>query len=125
MVVRRGRHPKRLQRTRRAVLRLTPRAFVKCAQCGTEKMPHRVCKNCGSYRGNEIINVLAKLEKKERKKKEKQLESEKQAQAQTQSEPLDAKEMSKPQSKKEPVAKKRSAKEKRHEQSPLPQKSSA
>jgi len=32
-----------------------------------------VCKNCGYYGGRQVIDVLAKLDKKERKKKEKEL----------------------------------------------------
>lgn len=36
-------------------------------------MPHTVCTNCGWYKGRQIIDVLAKLDKKERKKKEKEL----------------------------------------------------
>lgn len=32
-----------------------------------------MCSNCGFYKGKEIVNVLTKLDKKERKKKEKEL----------------------------------------------------
>ena len=35
--------------------------------------PHTVCINCGKYQGVEMINVLGKLTKKEKKKKEKEL----------------------------------------------------
>ena len=31
--------------------------FVKCSKCGALMMPHRVCKNCGSYNKKEIISV--------------------------------------------------------------------
>ena len=36
-------------------------------------MPHTVCKNCGYYNGKQIIDVTAKLTRKEKKKKEKEL----------------------------------------------------
>jgi hypothetical protein len=36
-------------------------------------MPHRVCFNCGIYAGREMLDVLAKLTKKEKKKKEREL----------------------------------------------------
>ena len=29
--------------------------LVKCSKCGELMMPHRVCKNCGSYNKKEII----------------------------------------------------------------------
>lgn len=56
-------------------------------------MSHRVCRNCGIYNGREVIDVLKKLAKKERKNKEKELkEQEKTAEKEK---PLDAKELSK------------------------------
>ncbi len=27
-----------------------------CPQCQEPKLPHRVCSNCGTYKGKEIIN---------------------------------------------------------------------
>lgn len=36
-------------------------------------MPHNACQNCGFYKGREVINVLAKLDKKEKKKREKEM----------------------------------------------------
>jgi len=46
---------------------------VVCSKCKQPCLPHRVCTNCGFYKGKEVINVLAKLEKKERKKKEQEI----------------------------------------------------
>lgn len=28
-----------------------------CPQCREPKMPHRVCPNCGTYRGREVIQI--------------------------------------------------------------------
>jgi large subunit ribosomal protein L32 len=44
-----------------------------CPRCKKPVRPHTVCLNCGYYKGEEIINVLGKLTKKERKIREKQI----------------------------------------------------
>ena len=31
--------------------------LVTCSQCGATKLPHRVCKACGSYNGRQVISV--------------------------------------------------------------------
>lgn len=35
-------------------------------------LPHRVCENCGTYKQREVVDVLKKLDKKERKLREKE-----------------------------------------------------
>ncbi|MDR1117285.1 MAG: 50S ribosomal protein L32 [Oscillospiraceae bacterium] len=31
--------------------------LVTCPKCGAFRMPHRVCKACGSYNGREVLKV--------------------------------------------------------------------
>jgi large subunit ribosomal protein L32 len=47
--------------------------LVKCQKCGNFILPHTVCPFCGYYKGRQVIDVLAKLEEKERKKREKEM----------------------------------------------------
>lgn len=46
-----------------------------CQKCGKEVLPHAVCWNCGYYKGQEVIDVLKKLNKKEKKQKEKEIKA--------------------------------------------------
>ncbi len=47
--------------------------FGRCSHCGQAVLPHALCQNCGWYANRQVVDVLAKLDKKERKKKEKEL----------------------------------------------------
>ena len=55
--------PKRkVSRTRRDkrrsnVWKLEAPALCRCTQCGELKLPHRVCGNCGFYKGREVITI--------------------------------------------------------------------
>lgn len=60
---------------RRSQIHLKKQALVKCSHCGYLKLPHTVCPNCGYYNGVEVINVLAKLEKKEKKRREEEIKA--------------------------------------------------
>ncbi len=42
---------------RRANWKLTAPNLVECPQCHELKLPHRVCPNCGQYKGKEVIKV--------------------------------------------------------------------
>ncbi len=33
---------------------------TKCAQCGTNKLNHRVCPSCGYYKGKQVITIKSK-----------------------------------------------------------------
>ncbi len=65
----------------------------KCPKCGLPVLPHRVCKNCGTYQGREVIDVLKKLTKREQKKRKKELQKQEE-QAKTEK-PISAEELSK------------------------------
>lgn len=67
------RHTRSATRQRRSHHALEPALLSKCSHCGNAILPHTVCQNCGYYKGRQVIDVLAKLDKKERKKKEKEL----------------------------------------------------
>ncbi|KIL38084.1 50S ribosomal protein L32 [Gordoniibacillus kamchatkensis] len=41
---------------RRTHFKLEVPGMVKCEQCGELKLSHRVCKNCGTYKGREIVS---------------------------------------------------------------------
>lgn len=49
------RHTRTRTATRRAHDALKPAALSACPQCQQPKLPHRVCGNCGYYRGVEVI----------------------------------------------------------------------
>jgi large subunit ribosomal protein L32 len=53
-----------------------------CPKCSQPVMPHRVCPNCGTYKGREVIDVMVKLDKKEKKAKQKELDRQEQEKAQ-------------------------------------------
>ena len=80
MVVR-MRHTKSATNQRRSHHALTQRTFSKCSHCGQPTAPHTLCANCGYFKDRQVVNVLAKLDKKERKKREKELHAHEEAAA--------------------------------------------
>jgi large subunit ribosomal protein L32 len=48
---------KQKQRSRRAHDALAPVGFYTCPRCNQEKLPHRICDNCGYYRDVEKIKT--------------------------------------------------------------------
>jgi len=58
---------------RRMHIFIKPSALTACSKCGKPVLSHTVCLNCGYYKGVEVIDVLKKLTKKERKKREKEM----------------------------------------------------
>jgi len=51
------RHSKTRTAKRRANDFLTTRSPTTCPRCGEPKLPHRVCAECGHYRGREVLDV--------------------------------------------------------------------
>ncbi|HOK00790.1 MAG TPA: 50S ribosomal protein L32 [Candidatus Pacearchaeota archaeon] len=73
MAVPRSKHTKSRRNKRRIQSHLNSPSFALCSKCGSKTIPHTVCLNCGYYKGKEVINVLEKLTKKERKIREKEM----------------------------------------------------
>jgi len=51
------RHSKSRRGKRRAHDALTAPNLSVCSNCGAAVMPHRVCPNCGHYKGRQVIEV--------------------------------------------------------------------
>ncbi len=60
MAVPKSRTSKARRNSRRAQWKLTVPGLVECPQCHEKKLPHRVCLNCGFYRGKEILDTSGK-----------------------------------------------------------------
>ena len=55
-------HPKRkISKTRRDLrrghIKCTPATFTECSNCGNAVLYHRVCTECGHYRGKQVMEV--------------------------------------------------------------------
>ena len=44
--------------------KITPPGLNSCPQCHSPKLPHHVCKTCGSYDGREVLAIKAPKPKK-------------------------------------------------------------
>ncbi|MEE8348278.1 MAG: 50S ribosomal protein L32 [Acidobacteriota bacterium] len=51
------RHSKSRTRKRRSHDFLTAPSLSICSNCGSSVLPHRVCANCGHYKGRQVIEV--------------------------------------------------------------------
>ncbi|OGZ58626.1 MAG: 50S ribosomal protein L32 [Candidatus Spechtbacteria bacterium RIFCSPHIGHO2_02_FULL_43_15b] len=72
MPVPKQRKTKSRQGNRRSHDALKRIVVFRCEKCGNAILPHRICVNCGTYKKREVVNVFAKLDKKEKKKREKE-----------------------------------------------------
>ena len=58
MAVPKRKHSKARRDKRRSnVWKIQAPALMKCPQSGEFKLPHRVCKTCGYYKGREVIKI--------------------------------------------------------------------
>ena len=55
MALPKGKISKARKHSRQANWKLTLPAIVTCPQCHKKMLAHRVCKNCGYYKGVEVI----------------------------------------------------------------------
>jgi large subunit ribosomal protein L32 len=55
MAVPKRKTSKARKRKRRSHLALQTPATTSCARCGSEKVPHAACENCGYYRGRDVL----------------------------------------------------------------------
>lgn len=95
MGVPKQRHTKSRRNKRRMHVYLKHPVLSLCPKCKKPIRPHTICWNCGYYKGEEIIDVLGKLTKKERKKREKEMKAkESQKKEKTEEKPLTWTEMS-------------------------------
>ncbi len=58
---------------RRKNIFIKPKMTVICKNCKKDILPHIVCNFCGFYKGKEIINVLKRIQKIDKKKKKEKL----------------------------------------------------
>ncbi len=73
MAVPRGKHTKGKRNDIRRNIFIKEPNLVSCSKCGKPKKSHIVCPSCGYYKNKEVINLLERLTKKEKKIKEKEI----------------------------------------------------
>ena len=74
MVIR-MRHTKSHTKNRRSHHALKAKNLIKCGNCSELKKSHVVCGSCGHYRDKKVVDLVAKLEKKQAKAKAKENQS--------------------------------------------------
>ncbi|OGI84109.1 50S ribosomal protein L32 [Candidatus Nomurabacteria bacterium RIFCSPLOWO2_01_FULL_36_10b] len=71
MVIR-MRHTRAHTANRRSHHALVTPTLRKCENCSALKLPHRACMECGTYRGKNVIDVVAKTKKRQAKIKKRE-----------------------------------------------------
>jgi large subunit ribosomal protein L32 len=73
MAVPRHSHTRSKTGKHRMHLFIEPVLLQSCKKCGKPVLPHTICKNCGFYKGRQVINLFSKLSKKDKKAREKDM----------------------------------------------------
>ena len=95
MTVPKQKHTKSKRNKRRMHIFAKAPTLSKCPKCGKPQLPHTACFNCGYYKGREVIDVLKKLNKKERKQKEKEIAAKEKGEKAAEKKPLSWERLSK------------------------------
>jgi len=74
MAVPKRRKTKSRRDNRRMHIFIKNAGLTTCQKCGKPVLGHTVCKNCGYYKKVEVIDVMKKLTKKEKKAKKKEID---------------------------------------------------
>lgn len=68
MALQKFKSSKARSRSRRAnYLRIETPNLTPCPNCGAMKLPHRVCAECGTYKGKRVIFEKVKTKKEDKK----------------------------------------------------------
>lgn len=57
MAVPKKRVSKQRKRKRRGAMKAAMPTIQRCQKCGDPKIPHRVCPTCGTYKGEQVIEI--------------------------------------------------------------------
>ena len=74
MAVPKQRKTKSRQGNRRSHLGLKKQHFTECSNCGKKIRSHRVCKYCGYYKGEQVIDVYKGMDEEEEEEKREELD---------------------------------------------------
>ena len=69
MAVPKQHRSKSRQGQRRMHIHLKKPGLTVCPKCGKPVLAHTLCKNCGFYKGREVVDVLKDLTKKKERKR--------------------------------------------------------
>ncbi len=74
MAVPKSRNTKSKRNNRRMHIYLENPPLTDCQTCGEKVRRHHMCKNCGHYKGKQVVDVMEELTEKEEKKKKEEME---------------------------------------------------